>query len=507
MTMADYATSRLTWIVLLALSVIGFLLILYSTPHGGLNIDVDSTEYYAQARSLRAGAGTLFFGGTYDANFPPGYPVFLLVAGEIGGAVGLMPVEAARWLQALIYGLTVLCAGLLFLGEMRSKTLALIGTAAVTGSLLLLQAAISAWSEPLFILLSLIIFLLLRRYLARPSWKLLIVAILLTAWACIQRYMGLTIVAAGGLAILLFAHASMGRRLRDALLYGVVSFAPLAARFAYNAGMLGLPAGIRPPAQISILDAATHASNVLTAWFVPYDVKAALLPIGLLVLLILCASVMIRALRRHDNRLPTLSATFVGVYCILLIAAHAVIDITTINNREMSPIFPYLIALLFALLDRASTWLAARMHQPRASLAVAALALIWLAVYPLAQTAQEVRALRSWCCELDGWQALDVVQWLDGHPLDGIVLTNSTLPLYTARFSDATMVSLNGGIDAFDSIARPGDWVVWFDDSLKKLCAPSGYYCHKTLYTLDALRPRLETVAEWSDGGIYRVIG
>ena len=499
-------TNRLALPALLAISLAAVALVLFSTPYGGLNIDVDSVEYYAQARSLRAGVGSLFFTGNYDANFPPGYSIFLIAAGMLGDAVGVMPAEAARWLQAVVHGLTVLLAGLLYFRELRSKTLALVGALAVAGSLPLVQAAVSAWSESVFILLSLPIFLLLRRYLLRPSPGVLAAAIALTAASCIQRYMGVTIIAAGSLAILLYARESLPRRLRDSILYGVLSFAPLAARFLYNMSQVGLPAGGRPPAVISGLDASIDASNILTAWIVPFDTKSTLPPIGLLVLLAICAAMMVGALRRGNAASPPLPATFVLVYCVLLVAAHTVIDITRINNRELAPIYPYLIAVLFGLLEGVERRLTARSRRAWLRYAVAVPALLWLAVYPLSQTAQEVRALRTWCCQRTEWEQVEVVQWLTRHDLSGVVLSNSTLPLYTARFGTIYMLSLSGDLNAFEALAHPGDTVVWFSDSVKKRCGPSSWYCHKTTYTLDDLRPRLEPIAELADGGIYRVV-
>ena len=245
---------------------------------------------------------------------------------------------------------------------------------------------------------------------------------------------------------------------------------------------------------------------MLTAWFFPYDSESTLFPIGILLLMALCVVLVIVALRRGDfKRWPLISATFVVVYCVGLLGAHSVIRITDIVNRELAPIYPFMIAVLFALLDRASAWLAKRTGQPRAGYVLAALALVWLIAHPFQQTAREVAAFRTWCCNYTDWEALDVVQWVSENPLHGVVLSNSTLPLYVAPITDSYIVSVSGSLDRFNSLAKPGDLLVWVDDKNRKVCAPHGKYCHQTEFELSDILPQLEPIAALNDGGVYRI--
>ncbi len=493
--------ARWPLLILLALSLAGATLLVYSTPHGGLNVDVDSTEYYAAAHSLNAGADLRLFSGAPFTFWPPLYPATLLIAGKISGLFGLPPVEGGRWLHVLVFAGIILVSGLLMGRITRSRGLALLGAAAILCALPIFQAAVTVWSEPLFMLLSLIAFLLLQRYAERPAWRTLTGTVIFTALACLQRYMGVTVAATGIFSILVLTRAPRSRRLRDALLYAALSLAPLGLWLAHNASLTGLPTGTRPPSTIDLTASLSLASDTLAHWLTPWP--SGLPPLILLVVLVACVGVIVMTLRgQQTSRVAAVPAAFVIIYLVALLAFHALIDLNPIGNRDLVPIYPPLITLLWALLDQAIR----RVNRPRVHHAVVTLVALWLVTYALPQTWREAQGFRDWCCQLDSWEQIDVVRQASSTNLRGLVLSNSTLLLYTAPFDGARFVSLNGDLAQFDALAEKGDLVVWFDPRVKKLCSPKWDYCHHTTYTLDDLRPRLTAVAELSDGGLYRVL-
>jgi hypothetical protein len=528
--MRQFDYSRALHIALIALSLAGVALLLFSTPHGGLGVTTDSVEYFAAARNLRTGHGWLRYGGLPYTAWPPLYSTSLMVAAEIGGLVGLAPIESARILHTLVYGLIIYFSGILFRKYMRSGLLALLATTAVFGSLPLLQATAFTWSESLFILMSLLLFLGLQRYTQHPTLRLLAPLIVITALACLQRYMGVTLVASGGLSILLFARAPLIRRFRDSVLFAVLSFAPLAVWLAYNAATTGNMAGPRPASAITTMEAASRASDTVLRWLFPHPYPSGYFPLGLLVVLAVCTALVIVALRRNNTDghtqlsgfpplslrerglggegiIPAIPALFVIVYPTMLLMFHSMISLNDIANRDLVPMYIYLIAVLFALIDRAAGWLSARTKRPSVVYAVAAVSVaVWLVAYPLVQTLNEVTAFRTWCCQLDQWNDMAMLHWLRENNLSETVYSNSTLPLYTLPMSKARFVGLLGSQQLFMQYAQPGELVAWFGDDAEDVCSPQGRYCHNTDYGLDEIVEQLQRVAALGESGIYQVI-
>lgn len=505
--MRQFNYSRTLHAALIALSMAGAALILFSTPHGGLGVTPDSVEYFAAARSLRMGHGWLRYSGMAYASWPPLYSTILMIAAEIGSLARLAPIESARLLHALVYGLIVYFSGVLFRTYLRSGMLAILASIAVLGSLPLLQATAFAWSEAIFILMSLLLFLGLHRYIQQPSPRLLAALIVLTALACLQRYMGVTLVATGSLSILLFARTlSLLKRFLNSILYGVFSFVPLGVWLAYNAATTGEMAGPRPTSEITMLEAASSASDTVLRWLFPHPNPSGYFPLGLLAVIAICAVLVIVALRRRaTDNLPVIPALFVIVYPTMLIAFHSIITLNDIANRDLVPIYIYWIAVLFALIDRAVGWLDALAARPRVVYAVAAVGVgVWLVAYPLMQTLNEVNAFRTWCCHLDQWNELEMTHWLRDHDLSETVYANSPLPLYTLPMSQVRFVGLLGSERQFTRSLQPGDMVAWFGDDAEASCSPDGKYCHDTDYDLADIQGRLEHVAGVGDGSVWR---
>src|SRR5260221_2396099 len=76
-------------------------ILLTATPHG-IGIYPDSVMYIMMARSLLQGQGWTM-GGLPVELFPPLYPALL----ALGGMFGPDPVDAARWVQAGMWGVDV----------------------------------------------------------------------------------------------------------------------------------------------------------------------------------------------------------------------------------------------------------------------------------------------------------------------------------------------------------------------------------------------------------------
>ncbi|HUH98306.1 MAG TPA: phospholipid carrier-dependent glycosyltransferase [Anaerolineales bacterium] len=183
-----------SFLTLSLLIVIGIFLVLRSTPEG-LGLSDDSVAYIAGARSLLAGRGyreAWLVSDNPITHFPPGFSSALAFI----GLFGLDPLRGARFLNALLYGLSTGLIGILGWRMTRSLApgLVLAGLFVSNGSLL--QVYTTAMSEPLFIFLSLLAFWMFDLYFERDKhWLWLVLCGAFVGAAYLTRYAGLALVA------------------------------------------------------------------------------------------------------------------------------------------------------------------------------------------------------------------------------------------------------------------------------------------------------------------------
>lgn len=179
------------------LAVGGVWLLSYSTPQG-LGLNDDSIAYIAGARSILSGQGYreawLISNGPVT-HFPPGFPAVLAFIGFISG---LDPLRGARALNGLLFGLNVALVGWLGWSITKSRIWGVLTAILTLLSSSLLYIHSRAMSEPLYIFLMLLSFLVLHIYFKRfkrwQNWFLVALGTLL-GWAYLARYAALSLLA------------------------------------------------------------------------------------------------------------------------------------------------------------------------------------------------------------------------------------------------------------------------------------------------------------------------
>ena len=204
-------TSRLTnFIALLLIALLGFLLVLQATPEGA-GLSDDSIAYIAGARSMAAGEGyreAWLASNQPVTHFPPMFPAVL----AFFGFLGIDPLNAARWVNALLFGASAALLGILAWRMTPSLTagLVLAGLFVLSGDLLAVHAV--AMSEPLFIFLSLLAFWMFDLYFERDQHWWLGACATFVGMAYLTRYSGLALIAAFVVALLVL-HKTWRQRL------------------------------------------------------------------------------------------------------------------------------------------------------------------------------------------------------------------------------------------------------------------------------------------------------
>jgi 4-amino-4-deoxy-L-arabinose transferase-like glycosyltransferase len=188
-------------IALVLISLIGVLLVLQATPEGAVLSD-DSIAYIAGARSIVAGNGyreAWLASNQPVTHFPPALPAVLASFGFLG----IGPLNAVRWVNALLFGASAFVLGILAWRMTPSLTagLVLAGLFVLSGDLLQVYAA--AMSEPLFIFLSLLAIWTFDLYYERNRHWWLGACATFVGIAYLTRYSGLALIATFAAALLI----------------------------------------------------------------------------------------------------------------------------------------------------------------------------------------------------------------------------------------------------------------------------------------------------------------
>lgn len=304
--------------MLAAPAVVGTVALLLVTRKGAY-ASPDSAFYVGTARNLLDGNGlTAPPGSPPLSHFPPLFP--LLLAG-IGWATGLDPLDVAALVNPLLLGVTAGLVAVTIWRRTGSVGVGVAASAAVVAGVDLLVYFASALSEPLFIVLVVGAVVSLAAAVdgtgGRWPWVL---AVVLTAGACLTRYVGVALVVAE-VGVLV----ATGRR-RAAAAVGGLSLAPLAVWLAV-AGR-----GNRPVA-LHLFDGDywLDALRSLSRWFFPPSVAW---PLRGVLAAAAVAAVVWAVARGRSGRQPApdilgrLLAWFTVSYLGLLVADRVLLDAT-----------------------------------------------------------------------------------------------------------------------------------------------------------------------------------
>lgn len=348
----------------------GWITVIYATPYG-IGTSPDSAVYVGVAKNLLAGNGFTVSSlpGQYRllTQYPPFYPGAISTF-SLGG---LAPIQAARILAGILFALNIFSVGLITY-SLHPDTIwpAVIGAGVMLLAPAMLEIHLMAWSEPLFILLGLAAFTLLAKYLDHPRLPILILASILAGLALLTRYAGIAVVGTALLGILIFSRKTIFRRLLNALLFGIISTAPLISLLGYNRQVAGSATNrtlaFHPITRTNLWQGLETLGSWLgvtrqdSSWFF------FVLGVSFYGFLILGVALYTVRRRQHptqsDSQLASfpvliwLLALFIVIYSLFLVISISFFDANTmLDNRILSPIFVSLLIIsIFILAKRIS---------------------------------------------------------------------------------------------------------------------------------------------------------
>ena len=199
----------------------GFFIIFLFTRHSGIGICPDGVVYTTAAENISVTGKYTDFTHGFVIDFPAFYSIFL---SGIIWLTGLKPLAFAPFLNAFLFAVIIYLAGnIMEQFEYKSKWYKAAILSCIVLSPGLLEDYSMMWSETLFILFLLLFIMAMYHYLRSGSRKALIAAAIITSLACITRYAGITVIATGGIIILVNNRLSLQKRFVDGLIFGAIS--------------------------------------------------------------------------------------------------------------------------------------------------------------------------------------------------------------------------------------------------------------------------------------------
>ncbi len=495
MELARFAEQANT-ILLLGLALAGILLVLVNTRLGAYLSD-DTYYYIYPARDLLAGKG-----------FHPSYifaPLFPMVLAGISG-LGIEVLAAARWLNAILFGVNIYLVGRVAQRAGAPAAFSLLAAGLVLLSDVVIEAHGWAMSEALSFTFMLLALDGCLAYLAtgqRRFWWLAAVAAALTTLA---RYAAVPLIGAVGLALLVFGPGKRAvQRVKDALLFGLASIAPVALYWLRNQLTSGHPVRYEG----FIFEALTRDQ---VTWFL-YHWISLFFPGRFLrgreVLAGLAAGIAIAAVaaglgwvyRKRwgalDNRLfktgVFLLAATLLMNLLMLYLARGLTQLDVFNPRYLVPMLIVFLILLAVLAGK--LWQAAGWRMRAAAMLFLAVFSIYYAYRAFDFTRQTMETGLGYANA--GWHNSETVPYIRAHPELEMVSTGEMgIYFWTGRMP-RVLASFPSPQALKDHLCASGATFFLMDQ------LPTEMYG----LARDAVVQELELVKTFNDGSMYRCPG
>ena len=496
-----------TYVALVILSIIAVAMVLSSTSRYGVGVNSDAVSYISTAEHLLAGEGYLDFDRAPYVHWPPLFPTVLALL----GLAGIKPVDGARYVNAISFGLIVFSCGVLFLRRIRSKLLVVAGAVAVLMCSTLLIVSVHAWTESFFIFLTILFVVTIARFLKEQKIWALILAGIFAALCCLQRYVGIVTIITGIVLVVFFVrNRAWLRRLEYGIVFGAIASAPLGLwviRTKMSSADAGYYRQFHSPYQV-----IAGTLKVITPWFVTdnFSFTARLVIIGVVV----CLLGVVVALRGYkcsterfgDTMLVKAAVAFVLIHSFFTIFAATFTNAIS-NERLMLPIYVFIVLLLLIGLEDGVELLTLLLRKRAVGLfIIVGLCSLWLLLYPFPIVRQRISVYRKH--GVPGltspfWKRSPLTNWLKNRPLKGTILSNDPHAICFLTKLHAIMSPRHSDdIAEFKRLAASGqyNYLVWYSGK-EYWNRRRGFYNLRELNSMFKLKP----VVVLQDGAVFEI--
>ncbi len=456
----------------------------------GVGLFPDSVCYISAARNLLFGDGYLMQQGLIPmASWPPLFSTIL----ALFGLIGIDPLNGARLVNTIAFGLIVFASGQLFRQYLKSNMLIILGTVAILFSPPLFNISVIARAEPLFIFLVIMFMIHLTNFISEQRKSSLFFLSLFAMFACLQRYMGITLIISGIISLLFICPGkNFAQKVKQMLVFAAISGIPIVLWLIRNFILTRTFTGGHIPAMNSLVKNIYDAFNIIMRWFWP----GGILPFLLVIVTFLFAYFKVIKNNRVPRRIISVGV-FMVVYFLSLIVYASILKLDDISDRLLSPLVVFLLLFIFIGLDKISK------HKVKSRLCIF-IFILWL-IYPTVRIFRHVSEYRHFGAggyNTSVYHKSPLIQRLHHRPLRGYIFSNEPNALYILCGINNGGISLNRSKKITDYPAfldpKNKNYLVWID--INKEDGRYGYLYEPKELTLLL---KMDNLEQFSDGAIY----
>ena len=249
-------------VLLAVISGVSSVLILLRTASYGINLTDDADSYISAARSLVSGDGFTTWTGYPFADRSPLYSVIL----AIFSISDLDVIKSAEYVNALTFGLTIFVVAMWLRSRIESRFLVVWAACTLALSISLAEFTARPGAESLFILFLCCSLFALDHFLSTQKRSFLVLSAVCAAAALLTRYVAVTLIGSGLLALLWRRNIPLRGRLSNITVWCVVAIAPFSLWILRNLLTVGSILGTVYPDEFTVLRSLHNATNELTLW-------------------------------------------------------------------------------------------------------------------------------------------------------------------------------------------------------------------------------------------------
>jgi hypothetical protein len=320
-------------------AVAGFSIIFLYTRHSGIGIEPDGVVYTTTAKNILASCQLIDFRHYPLVEFPAFYPFFLSI---IIWLTGLQPLLFGAVLNATLFAVLIYLSGYItgqFSYHSKWYKAAILSCIVLSPGLLEVYSML--WSETIFILFLLLFIITMHRYFQTYSRKFLIAAAIITSFACVTRYAGITIIGTGIILLLLDTKLPLQQKIKDIILFCLISPLLLIINLVRNYYASSTLTGFREKSLTPLSKNMHDVGSVFYDWLPfsngHYNGAAWTILFIICFLTFVCLKQFIR-----DRRLITyenISVAFALFYLCFMIIIASISRFETLDSRFLSPAF------------------------------------------------------------------------------------------------------------------------------------------------------------------------
>lgn len=330
-------------------AIVAFLLVMLCMPQTGAIYTHDSQSYEYAASTLIESGELKYFG--YDTPIIQWPPFYILIIAVIH-SFNVPLAQGAVWINAIAFAYLLYACAVYLFDSMTVKWLSVPALILMVASIPMLLISGYAWTEMLFIFLSLLSMVFMLQFIKRQKHGWLIASSVISSLCWLTRYIGIVMIAVLAL-VLFFSVKPFLRKIKTAILYLFISCVPMALWVIRNYIISGTFTGGRQPGYYTLGDNIQLSLQVFKEWSSFVTPLFTYIAVVFLVLLI-CLTFFLEKNKKKEKR-KNIDLITIGLYILLyaavLIASATGSAMDPINHRLWSPVFPFWVLALVFLMD------------------------------------------------------------------------------------------------------------------------------------------------------------